>query len=42
MKLEKTEIFVINYVQNDFMKVILNHKIIQIIFVKRRIKNNEN
>ena len=34
MNIEYVVVFVINYVQDDFKKIILNHQLIQLLFVK--------
>ena len=40
MNLEYTVISVINCVQNDFIKIILNHQLIPILFVKKSYITN--
>ena len=39
MSIEYTVIFVINYVENDFLNIILNHKIILKKFVQKSYTN---
>ena len=40
MNIEYTVVYVINYVENNFIKIIWNHNLILIIFIKENNSNN--